>query len=149
MSESRIPLQGKNASSASITPPATDGGASVDRNRVAEAALSLIATGGIRSVTPAAVARHLRVPRERLARGYPNHSAIVAALFEYIEARLEEHVRSASMGADDAIARLERLITLSCDAMRGDSRLLSVALAIALSLGARDRPYSNACCRSS
>ena len=113
----------------------------MDRNRVAEAALSLIATGGIRSVTPSAVARHLRVPRERLAGGYPNHAAITAALLEYVEARLEEHVRSASTGAEDALARLERLITLSCDAMRGDCRLLSIALAIALSLGARGRQH--------
>ena len=120
---------------------AADEGASVDRDRVAEAALSLIATGGIRSVTPSAVARHLRIPRERLARRYPHYAAIAAALFEYVEARLEVHVRSASTGVEDAIARLERLITLSCDAMRGDSRLLSVALAIALSLGARGRPH--------
>jgi AcrR family transcriptional regulator len=109
----------------------------VDRDRVAEAALSLIGTGGIRSVTPSAVARYLRIPPERLARAYPNHAAIAAALFDYVEARLEEHVRAASTGAADAIARLERLITLSFDAMRGDSRLLSIALAIALSLGAR------------
>jgi AcrR family transcriptional regulator len=120
---------------------AADGGASVDRDRVAEAALSLIATGGIRSVTPSAVARHLRIPRERLSREYPDDAAIAAALFAYIEARLEEHVRSASSGAEDAIDRLERLITLSFDAIRGDSRLLSSALAIALSVGARGRQH--------
>jgi AcrR family transcriptional regulator len=113
----------------------------VDRDRVAEAALSLIAMGGIRSVTPSALARQLRIPPERLARAYPNGAAIAAALLEYAEVRLEEHVRSASTGVDDAIARLERLITLSCDAMRGDSRLLSIALSIALSLGARGRQY--------
>ncbi len=111
----------------------------MDRNRVAEAALSLIGTGGIRSVTPSAVARYLRIPRARVARAYPNHAAIAAALLDYVEERLEEHVRSAATGAEDAIARLERLITISCDAIRGDSRLLSVALAIALSLGARGR----------
>ena len=121
--------------------PAPDGGASVDPNRVAEAALSLMATGGLRSVTPSAVARHLGIPRERLAREYPHHAAIAAAVFNYIEARLEEHVRSASMGTEDAIARLERLIILTCDAMSVDSRLLSSALAIALSLGARGHQH--------
>jgi AcrR family transcriptional regulator len=121
--------------------PAPLAGARVDRDRVAEAALSLIATGGIQSVTPSAVARHLGIPRERVAEAYPDGAAIAAALLEYAEARLEEHVRSASTGADDAIARLERLITLSCDAVRGGSRLLSVALAIALSVGARGRQH--------
>ena len=111
------------------------------RDRVAEAALSLAAEGGLSGITLAAVARRLRMPRERLARTYPNGGALALALLDYGEARLCEHVHSATRGVPDAIARLEHLITQSYDVIEGDSRLLSVALAVAMSLGARGRPY--------
>jgi AcrR family transcriptional regulator len=108
---------------------------------VAQAALSLAVEAGLSGITVAAVARRLRMSRERLARVYPNSRSLVLALLDYAEARLCDHVRSASSGAADAIARLERLVTQSYDAIENDSRLLNIALAVAMSLGARGRPY--------
>lgn len=110
--------------------------AAIDRNRVAERALSLITEGGIQAVTPHAVARLLRVPARRLARFYPTSTSILTALLDYIEERLLEHVRKAASGAT-AIDRLERLILLSCDDRQGHARLLSAAFAAALAVGRR------------
>ena len=114
--------------------------AGIQCDRVAEAALSVISELGIRSLTVATVARRLRMRPERLASVYPNSRALLEMLLAYVETRLVEHVRAASVGVTDAIVRLERLITLSLQAVNGDSRLLSVALSIALSLGRRSRP---------
>src|SRR5690606_32784010 len=111
----------------------------IRRDQVAESALSLIAEGGIHAVTPRAVARLLRVPARRLERAYPTVTSILTALLDYVEEQLVEHVRPVGAGDTDAIGRLERLVVQSCDAVRGDARLLSAAFATALAVGNRHR----------
>jgi len=121
--------------------PAPPAAARALRDRVAEAALSLAVERGLSGVTLAAVARRLRVPRTRLARAYRDSRAVALALLDYAEARLCEHVHSATRGATDAIARLEHLVTQSYDVIESDSRVLSIALAVAMSLGTHGRLY--------
>ena len=106
------------------------------QERIAEAALNLIAEHGLAGVTMSAVARQADVARQTLYNHYPDVESIVTSVIEQHEQMGLAQVRRLLEGHEGAAAKLEQLILHSVTMGAHDHALAS--LESSLSPGAQE-----------
>ncbi len=82
----------------------------IRQEQIAEAALKLIATGGMKELSVAAIARHVGVVPSALYRHFKNKAAVIDAVLDLIEAKLMSNVKVVENQTKDPIGRLYRLL---------------------------------------
>lgn len=110
---------------------------SPSEERIAAAALALIAEEGLAGVTMSAVARQAGVARQTLYNHYPDVESIVTSVIERHEALGSAQVNQLLEGHEGAVSKLEQLIRHSI-AMGAPGHALA-ALESSLSPGAREQ----------
>jgi AcrR family transcriptional regulator len=83
----------------------------VRREQIAEAALRIIASEGVKRLSIAAVARRVGLVPSGIYRHFKNKDAMIDAVLDLLESRLQANVAAARADSDDAIRRLHGLFT--------------------------------------
>jgi TetR/AcrR family fatty acid metabolism transcriptional regulator len=99
----------------------------VRREQIVQAALKIVGTRGMRSLTTAAIAGEVGMSEANLYRHVRNKDEIYVACFEYVRDRIRENMEAASSLSDSPIKILKRFVSLQIALMektRGLPRFL-------------------------
>lgn len=86
-------------------------GTRIRRDQIAQAALQLIATKGLRALSVAAVARQVGLVPSAIYRHFASKDQLLDAMLEHLGQRLLSNVHLAAEETDDPVERLHRLLT--------------------------------------
>jgi AcrR family transcriptional regulator len=81
----------------------------IRREQIAEAALKLVAREGVKRLSIAAVARRVGLVPSGIYRHFKNKDAMLDAVLDLLESRLQANVAAARQESDDALERLHGL----------------------------------------
>lgn len=90
----------------------------IRQEQIAEAALKLIATGGMKELSIAGIARHVGVVPSAIYRHYKNKDAVVDAVLDLIEDKLMGNVSRVENQKQNSIERLFMLLMLHIKLIR-------------------------------
>ena len=82
----------------------------IRREQIAEAALNLVANSGLRRLSIAAVAKRVGLVPSGIYRHFPNKEAILAAVLDLLQQRLDDIVRAALAEADQPLDQLRAVL---------------------------------------
>jgi AcrR family transcriptional regulator len=88
------------------------------REQIARVALDLIAQGGLKDLSMAAVARRLGLVPSAIYRHFRSKDEIIDAVLDLIGAQLERNVQAATRETDDPLDALARLLALHVELIR-------------------------------
>jgi AcrR family transcriptional regulator len=111
----------------------------VRQEQYAEAALSLIATDGLKSLSVARVARRVGLVPSALYRHYPGKDALLDAVISLIRERLQTNVTRVLEQTPDAIERLRQLLMAHVRVIRENEGVLRVIFSDELHNGHPER----------
>jgi AcrR family transcriptional regulator len=83
----------------------------IRQDQIAEAALSLVASQGLRGLSIAAVARRVGLVPSGIYRHYKNKDELLDAVLERVRQRLLANVEAACQASDDPLMRLKDVLT--------------------------------------
>src|SRR5271166_6583139 len=83
----------------------------IRREQIAEAALRIVAAEGVKRLSIAAVARRVGLVPSGIYRHFKNKDAMIDAVLDLLESRLQGNVAAARDDSGDAIQRLHGLFT--------------------------------------
>lgn len=83
----------------------------IRKEQIAEAALALVASQGVRRLSIAAVARRVGLVPSGIYRHYKDKAAMLAAVLDRVEERLSGIVEQAAAATDDPIEQLHGVLT--------------------------------------
>jgi AcrR family transcriptional regulator len=98
----------------------------VRQEQLAQAALSLITTQGLKGLSVARVARRVGLVPSAVYRHFESKDELLDAVLEMIRERLNANVVQASQGATDAFQILRRLVMAHVRLIRENAGILSV-----------------------
>src|ERR1019366_10414432 len=98
----------------------------VRREQLAQAALSLITTQGLKSLSVARVARRVGLVPSAVYRHFKSKDELLDAVLELIRERLNANIVQASQDATDALQVLRRLVMAHVRLIRENEGILSV-----------------------
>ena len=98
----------------------------IRQKQYAEAALSLVAANGLKSLSVARVARRVGLAPSALYRHYPGKDALLDAVIDLIGERLNANVTSVLEQTPDAIERLRQLLMAHVRIIRENQGILRV-----------------------
>lgn len=111
----------------------------VRQEQYAQAALSLIATDGLKRLSVARVARRVGLVPSALYRHYPGKDALLGAVIALIRARLQTNVTTVLEQTPDALERLRRLLMAHVRVIRENEGILRVLFSDELHDGRSER----------
>ena len=82
----------------------------IRREQIVEAAMALIAAGGLRGVSVAAVARRVGLVPSGIYRHFKNKDEITHAVIDRVSRRLADNVEAACRDSEDPLAQLEGVL---------------------------------------
>lgn len=85
-------------------------GTEIRQEQIAEAALQLVASQGLRRLSVAAVARRVGLVPSGIYRHYKSKDDILAAVLDLVQRRLSENVREALAESDDPFQQLRGIL---------------------------------------
>lgn len=86
-------------------------GTDIRQEQIAEAALDIVRSGGVKALSVAAVAEKVGIVASAVYRHYKNKNEIVAAVLQLIQTRLNGHFQSVAMLDREPVEKLQLLLT--------------------------------------
>ncbi len=83
----------------------------IRREQIAEAALNIVANDGVKRLSVAAVARRVGLVPSGIYRHFKSKDAVIVAVLDLLESKLQGNVAAARADSDDAVRRLHGLFT--------------------------------------
>jgi len=90
----------------------------IRREQIAEAALDLVAGGGVRRLSVAAVARRVGLVPSGIYRHYKSKDAMLAAVLDLLQRRIQANVHAACQETDDPLGQLRGILVRHVRAIR-------------------------------
>lgn len=98
-------------------------GTDVRQDQIAEAALAIVGSGGVRALNVAAVAKMVGIVPSAVYRHYRNKNEIVGAVLQLIQQRLNAHFKEVIDQDADAIDKLHRLFCRHIELISGNNAI--------------------------
>ncbi len=98
-------------------------GTDVRQDQIAEAALAIVGSGGVRALNVAAVAKMVGIVPSAVYRHYKNKNEIVGAVLQLIQQRLNAHFKEVIDQDADAIDKLHRLFCRHIELISGNNAI--------------------------
>jgi AcrR family transcriptional regulator len=114
-------------------------GTEVRQEQLAQAALSLITTQGLKGLSVARVARRVGLVPSAVYRHFESKDELLDAVLELIRERLSANVVQASQGTKDALQVLRRLVMAHVRLIRENEGILSVVFSDEVQNGRPER----------
>ena len=111
----------------------------IRQEQLAQAALSLITTQGLKGLSVARVARRVGLVPSAVYRHFESKDELLDAVLELIRERLDANVVQASQGATDALQVLRRLVMAHVRLIRENEGILSVVFSDEVQNGRPER----------
>jgi AcrR family transcriptional regulator len=98
-------------------------GSEFRREQIAEAALDIVRSQGIRALSLAAVAQQVDIVPSAVYRHFKNKGDIVSAALQLIKTRLNDHFREAAQQDLDAVEKLRLLLNRHINLISGNNAI--------------------------
>ncbi len=99
----------------------------VRRRQIAQAALSLVASHGLKGLTIAGIAGHIGLVPSAIYRHFKNKDQVIDAILDLVRERLLGNVQMVTQETENILDRLKRLLMLHIQLIRENRGILQVA----------------------
>ena len=99
----------------------------VRRRQIAQAALSLVASHGLKGLTIAGIASHIGLVPSAIYRHFKNKDQVIDAILDLVRERLLGNVQMVTQEPENILDRLKRLLMLHIQLIRENRGILQVA----------------------
>ena len=111
----------------------------VRQRQIAQAALSLVASHGLKGLTIAGIAGHIGLVPSAIYRHFKNKNQVIDAILDLVRERLLGNVQTVTQEPENILDRLKRLLMLHIQLIQENRGILRVAFSEEIMSGPPDR----------